>query len=47
MSLRLIGEGAQELMEKGVSDLSDLRPVLLANANNPMAANATLRKDEW
>lgn len=41
--------GGEDLAARGVSDMTLLRPVL--NSNTPraeqMAANATLRKDEW
>jgi uncharacterized linocin/CFP29 family protein len=43
--------GASDILSRGVSDLSQLRPVLddaiAANADSFMAANASLRKDEW
>jgi uncharacterized linocin/CFP29 family protein len=38
--------GASDLIGKGVDDLTRLRPVLGIN-EDPMAGNATLRKDEW
>lgn len=38
--------GAEEILAKGVSSLAQLRPVLTQHTD-PMAANATLRKDEW
>lgn len=38
--------GAEEILSKGVSNLAQLRPVLTQHTD-PMAANATLRKDEW
>lgn len=49
-TLRVFGVG--ELLDKGVSSIAQLRPVLTANAERQMAgqtlvANATLRKDEW
>ncbi len=42
---RLIG--AEDLLSRGVLDLTQLRPVQAQNESNPIAANATLRKDEW
>lgn len=42
---RLIG--AEELIQRGVSSLTQLRPVLAQNSDPGFAANATLRKDEW
>lgn len=47
MTYRLIN--ADSLIEKGVSDLTRLRPVLSGNASRErsLAENATLRKDEW
>lgn len=44
MKIRLTN--GQDLLERGVTDLTRLRPVLATNAD-PMASNATLRKDEW
>jgi uncharacterized linocin/CFP29 family protein len=41
---RLIG--AEELIAKGVTDMTQLRPVLADN-ETAFASNATLRKDEW
>jgi uncharacterized linocin/CFP29 family protein len=41
---RLIG--AEELIAQGVTNLARMRPVLADNAD-PIASNATLRKDEW
>lgn len=38
--------GAEDIIAKGVSSMAQLRPVLGANTD-PLAANATLRKDEW
>lgn len=38
--------GAEDILAKGVSSLAQLRPVYNANMD-PLAANATLRKDEW
>ena len=38
--------GADDILAKGVSNLAQLRPVLGTNGD-PLAANATLRKDEW
>lgn len=47
--LKLIG--ANELIAKGVASVAQLRPVLTAQmeqmANQGLAVNATLRKDEW
>lgn len=37
--------GAEDILAKGVSSLMQLRPV--ASNSDPLAANATLRKDEW
>lgn len=44
MSYKIVG--AEDILARGVSSLSQLRPVLGANTD-PLAANATLRKDEW
>ena len=41
---RLIG--AEDLIERGVTNLAQLRPVLAQNMD-PLVTNATLRKDEW
>ncbi len=41
---RLIG--AEELIERGITNLAQLRPVLAQNMD-PLVTNATLRKDEW
>lgn len=38
--------GADEILARGVTSLAQLRPVLGTNTD-PLAANATLRKDEW
>jgi len=38
--------GADALLEKGVASFAQLRPVATQNMD-PLAANATLRKDEW
>lgn len=40
---------AQDILERGVYNLETLRPVLSSNATpeEAIAANATLRKDEW
>lgn len=38
--------GAEDLIARGISSLAQLRPVLNENTN-PLAAQATLRKDEW
>jgi len=43
--VRLIG--GEDLIERGVTNLAQLRPVLADNERDHMAANATLRKDEW
>lgn len=47
MSYRLVN--GQGLLEKGVEDLTRLRPVLSENASREqsLVENATLRKDEW
>lgn len=45
MSEHILFNG-EELMARGVTDLSRLRPVLADNAD-PYASNATLREDEW
>jgi uncharacterized linocin/CFP29 family protein len=42
---RLIG--AEELVARGVTSLTQLRPVQAQNEQYPIAVNATLRKDEW
>jgi len=39
--------GADEILRMGITDLSQLRPVLGTNEVRSMAGNATLRKDEW
>lgn len=44
MAIRLIN--GEDLLSKQVTDMSRLRPVLAENADH-IAANATLRKDEW
>lgn len=49
-TLRVLG--VNELLDKGASSITQLRPVLTQRAErewagNMMAANATLRKDEW
>lgn len=38
--------GAEDIIAKGVTSMAQLRPVLGTNTD-PLAANATLRKDEW
>lgn len=38
--------GAEEILAKGITNLAQLRPVL-GTHTDPLAANATLRKDEW
>jgi len=38
--------GAEELVARGVTSFSQMRPILAHNAD-PMASNATLQKDEW
>lgn len=38
--------GAEDIIAKGVTSLAQLRPVL-TQQTDPLAANATLRKDEW
>lgn len=39
--------GAESIMERGVTSVAQLRPVLSENADPSLATNATLRKDEW
>lgn len=39
--------GIGELLERGVTNLAQLREVQSINERNPMACNATLRLDEW
>jgi uncharacterized linocin/CFP29 family protein len=38
--------GAEDIINRGVTSLAQLRPVLTQDTD-PLAANATLRKDEW
>lgn len=45
MTLKLIG--AEDLISRGVTSISQLRPVQADNVRNPLVINATLRKDEW
>lgn len=42
---RLIG--AEDLIERGITNLAQLRPVLAHNMDPLVVTNATLRKDEW
>jgi uncharacterized linocin/CFP29 family protein len=38
--------GADDILSRGVTSFAQLRPVLTSNTD-PLAANTTLRKDEW